>query len=77
MSQADIDFEARKNALVQRLNSIKEEVEASNRTGDEKRQFLSEKLLELKEVTNLLMEAFAAEINRNYRGIAFGHEGGS
>jgi hypothetical protein len=77
MSQADIDFEARKKALVRRLDSIKEEVAASNRTGDEERQFLSEKLAELKETTRLLMEAFTAEINRNYRGVEFGHEGGS
>ena len=77
MSQADIDFEARKKALVQRLDDIKQEVAASNRTGDEEWQFLSERLAELKEVTSLLMGAFAAEADRMYKGVEFGHEGGS
>jgi hypothetical protein len=77
MSQADIDFEARKKDLVRRLDDIEHEVEISNRTGEERRQFLIEKIAELKEVTRLLTEAFAAEIDRNYRGVEFGHEGGS
>ena len=77
MSQADIDFEDRKKDLVRRVDDIKQEVAESKRTGEEKRQFLTEKLAELKETTRLLMEAFTAEVNRNYQGVEFGHEGGS